>query len=153
MGKRDVYESEFRAAAEALGVAGRVVPVGWLDNEELQSAYAAIDVFVTPSICFDTFGMVNLEAMEHKKPVVATEFGGSPEVVVDGVTGFVRNPFDVEAFSDAIARLLADPELRRRCGDAGHARLLERFTIARLTDEFLDEYERARRAARDARPL
>jgi glycosyltransferase involved in cell wall biosynthesis len=153
MGKTDVYEREFRAAAEALGIAALVVPVGWLDGDLLQSAYAATDVFVTPSICFDTFGMVNLEAMEHRKPVVATAFGGSPEVVQDGVTGFVRNPFDVEAFSDAIARLLADPALRKSFGEAGHARLLERFTIGRLTDEFLDEYERARAAARREKAL
>jgi len=96
--------------------------------------------------------MVNLEAMEHAKPVVATEFGGSPEVVVDGVTGFVRNPFDVEAFSEAVAQLLSDQALRERFGQAGHTRLLERFTIQRLTDEFLDEYERAKAAAR-SKPL
>lgn len=151
MGKTDVYEREFRGHALRLGVAERVVPVGWLDGEDLQCAYAAADVFVTPSICFDTFGMVNLEAMEHEKPVVATVFGGSPEVVVDGETGFVRNPFDVEAFSEAVARLLADPALRARFGAAGHARLLERFRIERLTDEFQDEYQRAISSARAGR--
>ncbi|MBL8858464.1 MAG: glycosyltransferase family 4 protein [Planctomycetes bacterium] len=152
MGKRDLYETQFRAQAEQLGVASRIVTTGWLDGADLQCAYAATDVFATPSICFDTFGMVNLEAMEHSKPVVATEFGGSREVVVDGVTGFVRNPFDVEAFSEAIARLLADSALRARFGAAGHARLLERFTIERLTAEFLDEYQRAlaARAAHEA---
>lgn len=148
MGKTDVWEREFRARAERLGVAARVVPVGWLDGDDLQRAYAATDVFVTPSICFDTFGMVNLEAMEHAKPVVATEFGGSPEVIVDGETGYVRNPFDLEAFSEAIARLLADPLLRARLGAAGRERLRAHFTIQRLTDEFLEEYERARGAAR-----
>ncbi|MDZ4773804.1 MAG: glycosyltransferase family 4 protein [Planctomycetota bacterium] len=152
MGKTEVYEQQFRADAVRLGVADLVVPVGWLAGDELQQAYAATDVFVTPSICFDTFGMVNLEAMEHAKPVVATEFGGSPEVVVDGVTGFVRNPFDVEAFSEAVAQLLSDQALRERFGQAGHTRLLERFTIQRLTDEFLDEYERAKAAAR-SKPL
>lgn len=143
MGKKDVYEREFKQTAERLGVAPLVVSTGWLDGLELQCAYAATDVFVTPSICFDTFGMVNLEAMEHSKPVVATVFGGSPEVVVDGETGFIRNPFDVEAFSEAIARLLADASLRAKLGAAGHLRLLERFTIQRLTTEFLDEYARA----------
>ncbi len=153
MGKNDVYEREFRVLAESLGVAGLVVPVGWLEGDELQQAYAATDVFVTPSICFDTFGMVNLEAMEHGKPVVATEFGGSPEVVTDGVTGFVRNPFDVEGFSEAIGRLLADADLRKRFGAAGAARFREHFTIQRLTAEFLDEYERARALARAKQPL
>lgn len=148
MGKRDVYEREFEPRARELGVADRVVATGWLDGAELQAAYAATDVFVTPSICFDTFGLVNLEAMEHAKPVVATVFGGSPEVVVDGVTGFVANPFDVEAFSGAIARLLADPALRRAMGEAGRARLEARFTIPRLAAELLEEYGLAASAAR-----
>jgi glycosyltransferase involved in cell wall biosynthesis len=147
MGKQDVYQREFAPRARALGVADRVVTTGWLEGAELQAAYAATDVFVTPSICFDTFGLVNLEAMEHSKPVVATWFGGSPEVVVDGATGFVANPFDLEAFSEAIARLLADPDLRRRQGEAGRARLEAQFTIPRLAAEFLEEYALARRMA------
>jgi len=149
MGKREVYEREFEAAARELGVADRVVGTGWLDGAELQAAYAATDVFVTPSICFDTFGMVNLEAMEHAKPVVATVFGGSPEVVEDGVTGFVANPFDLEAFSDRIARLLEDQGLRRRMGEAGRERLARFFTIDRLAAEFLEEYRLAIGRRRD----
>ena len=148
LGDRSVYEREFEAHARALGVADRVVGTGWLDGPDLQAAYAATDVFVTPSICFDTFGMVNLEAMEHAKPVVATVFGGSPECVEDGVTGFLANPFDIEAYAERIARLLADPGLARRMGEAGRARWLERFTIERLTAEYLEEYA----AALGARP-
>jgi glycosyltransferase involved in cell wall biosynthesis len=143
MGRTDVYEREFATLARELGVADLVVPTGWLEGEELQCAYAATDVFVTPSICFDTFGMVNLEAMEHGKPVVATLFGGSPEVVADGSSGYVRNPFDVEAFAGAIAELLADPALRARMGAEGRARLEAHFTMPRLTDEFLEEYQLA----------
>src|SRR5690606_3737684 len=93
MGREELYRGEFEGEARNLGVADRVVTTGWLDGEDLQCAYAATDVFVTPSICFDTFGMVNLEAMEHAKPVVATVFGGSPEVVLDGETGLVANPY------------------------------------------------------------
>jgi glycosyltransferase involved in cell wall biosynthesis len=152
MGKRDVYEREFAPAARELGVAERIVSTGWLDGDELQAAYAATDVLVTPSICFDTFGMVNLEAMEHGRPVVATVFGGSPEVVRDGVTGWLANPFDVEEFAERIRRLLADPDARRRLGEAGRARLAEHFTIERLTREFLEEYGRARELAAGAPP-
>jgi glycosyltransferase involved in cell wall biosynthesis len=147
LGREDVYEREFAERARSLGVEGRIVTPGWLDGDELACAYAATDVFVTPSICFDTFGMVNLEAMEHKKPVVATIFGGSSEVVEDGVTGFVANPFEVDFYAERIGRLLADPELRRTMGEAGHRRLQQHFTIERLTDEFLEEYERAMQRA------
>jgi len=151
MGRTEVWESEFADRAQALGVADLVVPTGWLEGAELQAAYAATDVFVTPSICFDTFGLVNLEAMEHAKPVVATLFGGSPEVVEDGVTGFVANPFDVEAFAGAIARLLEQPDLRARMGAAGRERLRAHFLIPRMAGEFLEEYALARQAADSAR--
>lgn len=70
MGHRDVYDREFATAALELGVAERIAPVGWLDGNELACAYAATDVFVTPSICFDTFGLVNLEAMEQDQKSV-----------------------------------------------------------------------------------
>jgi len=144
MGRTETWEQEFAGSARALGVADRVVTTGWLEGEELQAAYAATDVFATPSICFDTFGLVNLEAMEHRKPVVATAFGGSREVVRAGVTGFVENPFDVEAFAGRVAELLRDEGLRGRLGEAGYLRLVQGFTIERLADEYLEEYERAR---------
>lgn len=146
MGHRKVYDEQFADAASDLGIADRIAPVGWLDGDELAAAYAATEVFVTPSICFDTFGLVNLEAMEHGKPVVATAFGGSPEVVLDGVTGFIANPFDTATFAERIARLLADPELARRLGAAGRERVGKSFTIERLAAEFLDEYALARAA-------
>ncbi|MEC7232814.1 MAG: glycosyltransferase family 4 protein, partial [Planctomycetota bacterium] len=143
MGKRAVYDEEFAPRAEALGIADRIVPTGWLGPEELPLAYAATDVFVTPSICFDTFGLVTLEAMEHSRPVVATTFGGSREVVGDGESGFIENPFDVTSYSGRIAELLRDPERARAMGEAGRTRLLDRFRMERLADEFLEEYEAA----------
>nr|MBC8451287.1 glycosyltransferase family 4 protein [Planctomycetota bacterium] len=146
MGKREVYDREFAADAKARGVDHAVVPTGWLDGDELQCAYSAVDVFVTPSICFDTFGLVNLEAMEHQRPVVATTFGGSPEVVLDGVTGAIANPFDLELFAGEIRTLLGDPERARAMGTLGRERCIEHFTIQRLCDEFQEEYELALRA-------
>lgn len=143
MGKRDVYDREFADLAVELGVDHAIVPTGWLDGDELQCAYSAVDVFVTPSICFDTFGLVNLEAMEHARPVVATTFGGSQEVVLDGITGAIANPFDVEAYAAELAALLRDPERAAAMGRAGRKRLEEHFTIARLTDEFMEEYDAA----------
>lgn len=143
MGKREIYDGEFAPQAEALGVGDCVVPTGWLGPDELLLAYGVTDVFVTPSLCFDTFGLVNLEAMEQAKPVVATTFGGSREVVEHGTSGFIENPFDVAAYAERIAELLRDPKAAEGMGEAGRERLLEKFTMARLADEFLEEYEAA----------
>ena len=108
---------------------------------------AALDVMVSPSICFETFGMMSLEAMEHEKPVVVTSFGGCPEVVRHGQAGLVANPFHVAEFAECIARLLRDSGLRERIGAAGRALVDTHYTIERLTDEFLEEYELAVSAA------
>ncbi len=141
MGKSDIYDREFKSQAQALGVADRVVPTGWLDGRELQLAYAAADVFVTPSLCFDTFGLVNLEAMQHAKPVVATSFGGSKEVLEHGETGYIENPYDVQAYSELLAKLLRNADLRRGQGLAGRDRFLEHFTMDRLGREYMAMYE------------
>jgi glycosyltransferase involved in cell wall biosynthesis len=60
--------------------------------------------------------------------------------VEDGVSGFIENPFDVEAYAERIASLLRDEGLRARMGEAGRAALVERFSMGRLADDFLGEY-------------
>jgi glycosyltransferase involved in cell wall biosynthesis len=134
MGKEDAYRG-FEQHARELGVDDIVVPTGWLEGNELLCAYGALDVMVSPSICFETFGMLSLEAMEFEKPVVVNSNGGCPEVVEDGQWGFVANPYDIATFAECIARLLRDPALRGSMGRAGRARLEEHFTIRRMTDE------------------
>jgi glycosyltransferase involved in cell wall biosynthesis len=66
--------------------------------------------------------------MASQTPVVATNAGALPELVVDGATGIIVPPADPGALAGAIARLLADPERCRAMGAAGRARVLERFT-------------------------
>ena len=82
--------------------------------------------------------------------MVATVIGGSREVGEDGVTGYVANPFDVAGYAKRIGELLRDPERRRAMGEAGHARLIDRFTIERLTSAFLEVYAAASASNREA---
>jgi glycosyltransferase involved in cell wall biosynthesis len=103
---------------------------GWLDGPDLAAAYHLADIVTMPSIILDTFGMVNLEGMAAGKPLVSTCFGGSPEIVQDGHTGYIINPFDTATFADRLGRLLRDPDLRARMGQAGRQRLLDQFTLA-----------------------
>jgi glycosyltransferase involved in cell wall biosynthesis len=101
--------------------------VGWLSGDDLRAAYHSADVVVVPSACFDSFPRSNLEAMACHKPVVATCYGGSREVVQEGVTGFVVNPFDAELMAEKIVYLLKNPEKARQFGEAGHERVKKDF--------------------------
>ncbi len=116
---------------------------GWLAGEDLAAAYYAADVVTVPSIVMDCAPMVNLEAMLAARPVVATCYGGSPEFVVDGQTGYVVNPFDTATFAERLERLLVDAELRQRMGEAGRRRLEERFTLTRQVAQVVAVYRDA----------
>ena len=107
-----------------------------LDLATLVPLLTQAGVFVCPSV-YEPFGLINLEAMACETAVVATAVGGIPEVVVDSETGYL---VEAEAASMAgrVNELLADAELARRFGEAGRARVLERFswtTIAVRTVE------------------
>ena len=73
--------------------------------------------------------------------MVATEVGGVPELVEDGVTGFLIPPRDPDASAEALQRLIADPELRRRMGQAGREKALREFTLDRMLQETERVYE------------
>jgi glycosyltransferase involved in cell wall biosynthesis len=116
---------------------------GWLSGDELAAAYGVADVVTVPSICLDCFPTINLEAMDAGKPVVATCYGGSPEAVVDGETGYVINPFDTPALADRLENLLRDDDLRARMGTAAQKRVSQHFTLDQQVRAMLQLYEKA----------
>jgi len=105
---------------------------------------------VMPSY-YETFGISVIEAMAFGLPVVATNVGGLPEVVEDGVTGILVPPGDSEALAEGLIRLLSDADLRRRMGRAGQDRVRSEFTVDRIVDQTLAVYESVIRNARVSR--
>jgi starch synthase len=115
--------------------------------------YSHAAVFCCPSI-YEPFGIINLEAMACETPVVASAVGGIPEVVVDGVTGYLvpvsqqsESPFeatDPERFARDLAepvnRLMSDPALRARMGAAGRERAVAEFSWAAIARRTRDLY-------------
>jgi glycosyltransferase involved in cell wall biosynthesis len=116
---------------------------GWLSGEELVAAYHLADVAVVPSVIFDTFPTVNLEAMAVGLPVIATCFGGSPEVVIDGETGYIINPFDTDLFADRLQKLLLNSTLRHSMGHKGQERTRDHFTLNHQVHQMVALYEEA----------
>jgi len=137
LGLIDDYARHLQGLAEALGVGERVVLAGWLSGENLAAAYHASDVVAVPSMYLDPFPTIVLEGMAARKPVVVSCFAGAKEAVVDGETGYVVNPMNVEALARRIAELLQDTSKAQRMGEAGYQRLLDRFTIQRCAQEYL----------------
>ena len=120
-----------------------VVAGGWLEGEELRAAFQLADVVATPSVIFDTFPTVNLEALALGTPVVATCFGGSRELVIDGECGYIVNPFDIDMLAGRLHNLLADEALRRRMGEMGRQRVAAHFTLRRQIERMDGIYKLA----------
>ena len=93
---------------------------GQLTGAELAEALASTDIFLNPSIT-EAFGNVTLEAMASGLPVIAAAASGTTSLVRDGETGILVPPLDVAAYADALETYAADPDLRRRHGEAGLA--------------------------------
>ncbi len=116
-----------RRAAASLGLKRVAVIEDWVTPERRDEILAQGDVFVLPSL-FEGMPMSLLEAMSWGLPVVTTPVGGIPEVVTDGVEGFLVQPNDVGALRDALSRLISDPDLRLRMGKAARESV-KRFDI------------------------
>jgi phosphatidylinositol alpha-1,6-mannosyltransferase len=123
--------------ATTIGVAGRVHFLGTLQQELLHDCYKSCDVFVMPS-SQEGFGFVYLEAMQHRKPIVAANSGGAPEVVQDGICGKLIDYGNKQQLAEALIALSLDPAKRRELGEAGYQRLQENFTFAHFKQKFTD---------------
>ncbi len=97
---------------------------------------AALDIFVLPSFA-ETYGLVVIEAMAMEKPVIATNAGGLPEIIIDGKTGLLVEPRSVEAVANAIDKILGNDELRISLGHSAREDALRRFSMDSCVDELL----------------
>lgn len=123
------------------GLSQRVIFKGVVSDEELIELYRGCDVFLMPS-SQEGFGIVFLEAMAFKKPVIGGNHGGTPEVILDNETGFLVDHGDVDALADRIATLLENPELCRRMGEAGRRRVEENYSFEPLRKRLMDLFAR-----------
>jgi glycosyltransferase involved in cell wall biosynthesis len=126
---RTSFTAELKALAGDLGVLDQVIFTG--QRADMAGLLAACDVFALPSF-EEPFGLVFLEALAMKKPVVALNNGGTPEVVEHGLSGLLSEPGDQAALAAHLLTLLRDPALRSRMGEHGRRHVEARFTPGRL---------------------
>lgn len=112
----------------------------------MEDFYREIDIFVLPSIKPEPFGLVILEAMEHKIPVIATNHGGPTEIITNGETGFLVDYQLPQMMAQNIELLISDPNLRKKMGEKSFLYKRNNFSINRMVAQieqiFEDVYRR-----------
>jgi starch synthase len=150
-GAPDTPEIAAEVGAAVTELAHKRAGVFWLREMlpigQVREILSAAEVFVCPSV-YEPLGIVNLEAMACGTAVVASDVGGIPEVVVDGVTGSLvhyqpDNQGDYEAaLADAVNALVADPDRAERYGRTGRQRCIEEFSWAHIAEQTLEIYRK-----------
>lgn len=138
-----------RERAAQLGVSDRIELPGWLGPEEKSAALAASTLFLLPSY-IEGMPMALLEAMSWGLPVIATPVGGIPQVVTNEVNGLLVQPGDVAALASATTRLLADPALSGRLGNAARTTIERGFSLDDALARLSNIYNRFGLAVRTA---
>lgn len=128
-----------KSRARELGIDSQIVFTGFRqDSDALMKQF---DIFCLPSLS-EGLSSAILSAMACRLPVVATRVGGIPELVVDGVTGFLVAPRDSNALCHALSQLITSPELRKRFGESGRARVEQDFTLNKKLRQTEELYRR-----------
>ena len=139
---KELNSERFNQEVEARNLSHCVRYNGPKYGEAKQKSFLQADIFAFPTFC-DTFGLVNLEAMNYQLPIVTTNFGGIPDEIINGENGFVVEPEDAQATADALCQLLEDASLRQRMGRAGYKKFMEEFTEETFERNIVVSFNRA----------
>jgi glycosyltransferase involved in cell wall biosynthesis len=122
--------AELEAEATAAGLGDRLLFLGY--RSDIPELLASFDIYVLPSLS-EGLPLALLEALSLGKFIVCTSVGGNPEVVEDGVHGFLVPPSDSTGLADALVKAVSDPALRARARDLSPRRFKEQFSLAAMT--------------------
>jgi L-malate glycosyltransferase len=128
----------FRERCVTLGVEGRARFFG--HQVDVSRYMQGADCLVCPTLWAEAVGLVNLEALACRLPVIGSRIGGIPQFVEDGRSGFLFPPGDDAELADRIRRLAENPEERARMGSEGRRIMVERFSPDKRVGEYLDLY-------------
>lgn len=132
-------KKEWKELSESLGLSSVVKFPGFVSDEELSRLYATCSIYVHPAIYDDNgdtegLGVVLIEALSNKKPVIASNVGGIPDVIHNEKTGLLVEEKNQQALAEAILRILHNPELGDELGQAGYRHVKEFFDWKRIAD-------------------
>ena len=141
------YRRKLLRLAAELGLESHVTFSGYAENKTIASLYDWSDVVVVPSITPEPFGRVAVEAMSRGKVVIGSDIGGIPEIIDDGVTGFLVPPDNPADLAEKLSFLCAQPNIRKKMGRKALEMSKERFNSTKITRKVLDIYRTLRNSA------
>ena len=130
---------ELQAHSQLLGISERVHWLGW--REDSLTIIGAMDIFIMPSL-WEGFGLVLLEAMSMRVPIIASRVSAIPEVVIHGVTGLLVEPRNTDELSKAMSYLLENRPRRRHMGLLGEDRLEQQFSVTQMISKTIEVYHK-----------
>lgn len=134
------YYNQLKHAVEKLKLEEFVVFHDGTDQENLKKLYASADIFVLPSFK-ETFGIVFLEAMHYKLPIITTNVSAIPELVEEGKNGLLVPPADSQALANAISKLIENPDLIKQMGEIGSKKVKNSYYWEQTCAKFADILE------------
>ncbi|MFN8632538.1 MAG: glycosyltransferase family 4 protein [Chloroflexota bacterium] len=141
LGDKGWFRDTLEQRVAGFGLADRVSFPGFLDRVAYHDCLAASTAFLNLSTYLDPFPTVNLESMALGVPVIGTRLGGTPEAIVDQETGFLVNPFDVDDVAAKALRLIEEPALKHRFGEAGKRRVEQLYTVQHMAAAYEAIYQ------------
>ena len=133
------FEIELRNQILELGLKNKVFLIPF--QKEIEKFWHAIDIAVVPSTEPEPFGMVVIEAMLAKKPVIASNHGGPTEIIVQNETGLLFEPNNVNSLSDALEKLIINKQLCDLYGENGFNRVHKTFSLESHVNQFEELFE------------
>jgi glycosyltransferase involved in cell wall biosynthesis len=126
----DISEIDFKKDVERKNLTGKVLAHGAKYGKEKDVFFSEADIFVFPTFYHnECFPLVILEAMQYGLPVVSTNEGGIPDIVEDGITGYIVEKQNPVELAKRMEELILNPELRETMGKAGQQKFREHYTL------------------------
>ena len=133
-------KNELIELSESLGIREYVIIKNRIPHSQIKNCLLDFDIFAMPSYS-EGFGVAAVEAMATGLPVVTSSVGGIPEIVVDGLTGILIKPGDIEALSEALELYILDSELRAKHGGKGKEEMTKKYLWKNNVKMMLDLYD------------
>lgn len=134
--------AEFESEAKRLEVRDRVIFTGWIKNEDLPGYYSLADVFVLPSTAkTESFGIVVAEAQACGLPAVVSDWPGVRSTIIEGESGLLVKPGDIDDLAEKLKRLLLDDKLRQEFGEAGQSNSVAKYDWHKIVVRMEEIYD------------